>query len=78
MKRPDCFMIPNSKNIRYVAEWTEMPKAEVKTLEKYWQTMTMIWKMPWYLSSRPKSKMELRVWKCRTSLLNALVYGILD
>ncbi|CUR69134.1 phospholipase D family protein [Pseudomonas aeruginosa] len=75
MKRPDQFLCVDSANKRKLAEDIGIKGASKLDYDRYWdEVVERIMDAPWWKSSPPKSKNDLRAWKARAAMLDAIFY----
>jgi len=74
MKRPDLFCSPNGPNREKLSDLLGMKSSELKKVDGFIAAHKIIWQTQWFRSQPPISKDELRCWKCRVALLDAICY----
>jgi len=75
MKRPDYFLSINDGNKKRIRDvFGPAPS----TVSGYIKFHDKLWSYPWFKSPEPINKNELRVWKARVALLDAVLYEIPD
>lgn len=75
MKRPDQFLCFDSANRRQLAWDIGIVRADQLDYERYWdEVVERIMDAPWWNSAPPVSGPELKAWKARAALLDALFY----
>ncbi|CAB3651835.1 hypothetical protein LMG24238_01188 [Paraburkholderia sediminicola] len=75
MKRPDQFLCVDSANKKKLANDIGIKYASKLDYDRYWdEVIERIMDAPWWKSSPPKSKEELRAWKARAAMLDAIFY----
>ena len=73
MKRPDYFLPINDGNKKRIREiFGPAPS----TASGYIKFHEKLWSCPWFNSPEPTKKDELRVWRARVALLDAVLYEI--
>lgn len=73
MKRPDYFLAINDGNKKRIRDiFGPAPS----TVSGYIRFHEKLWSFPWFNSPEPTKKNELRVWKARVALLDAVLYEI--
>jgi HKD family nuclease len=75
MKRPDQFLCVDSANLRKLAKDVGMVNAVQLDYERYWEEVVeRLMNSPWWKSVPPKSGKELKAWKARAAMLDAIFY----
>lgn len=75
MKRPDQFLCVDSANKKKLAKDIGIKRASKLDYARYWdEVVERIMDAPWWKSSPPKSKKELRAWRARAAMLDAIFY----
>lgn len=79
MKRPDEFFCLTNANQSAVMEGFGIKKEILKSkdYQRYWnEIMEPIKQSPWYNSEAPSEATELKVWKGRVAMMDALFYDV--
>ncbi|MBK8205301.1 MAG: phospholipase D family protein [Planctomycetes bacterium] len=71
MKRPDLFLPANGASYQRQKLFFGIKPDNPK---KYMEILATIWRMPWFSPPEPASGLELRVWRARVAMLDALFY----
>lgn len=77
MKRPDQFICINGGNRKLVSEYLDLQQSRLKRIDVYWnEVIGRIRESIWWQSDEPTTadKTELKVWKGRAAMLDAIVY----
>lgn len=75
MKRPDTFICVDGPNLKKLAKNVGMKRPSKLDYERYWtEIVERLQASPWWNSKKPKNKTELRAWKSRAAMLDALFY----
>lgn len=75
MKRPDQFLCFDSANRKQLAKDVGIVRADQLDYERYWdEVVERIMDAPWWNSLPPTSGPELKTWKARAAMLDALFY----
>ena len=74
MKRPDVFVCVNSKNKKKLCKAFGIKQSGM-TYERYWdEIIERIRNSDWWKSQQPEDKREIRIWKGRSAVLDAIYY----
>ncbi|POD49478.1 hypothetical protein BKM15_22255 [Pseudomonas syringae pv. syringae] len=75
MRRPDQFLCVDSANLRKLAKDIGMANSTQLDYDRYWEEVVeRIMNAPWWKSAPPKSGKELKAWKARAAMLDAIFY----
>lgn len=75
MKRPDQFLCVDSANRKQLAKDVGIVGADKLDYDRYWgEVIERIMDAPWWNSLPPASGLELKAWKARAAMLDALFY----
>ena len=75
MRRPDQFLCVDSANRRKLAKDVGMANSTQLDYDRYWEEVVeRIMNAPWWKSAPPKSGKELKAWKARAAMLDAIFY----
>lgn len=75
MKRPDQFLCVDSANLKRLAKDVGIIRADQLDYERYWdEVVERIMDAPWWRSEPPISGPDLKAWKSRAAMLDALFY----
>lgn len=75
MKRPDQFLCVDSANLRKLAKDVGMTNASQLDYDRYWEEVVeRLMNSAWWKSEPPKSGKELKAWKARAAMLDAIFY----
>ena len=73
--RPDIFCTVASPSVREnLSSTLEIPKSHFETVDGYIQLIILIHSCPWYNSSKPKIKKEIKIWERRAAFMDAIFY----
>lgn len=73
--RPEIFCTVMSSSLRKnLSEVLEIPQSRFTTVDGYIELIKIIHSCPWYNSIEPKDKNQLRIWKARAALMDAIFY----
>jgi hypothetical protein len=74
MKRPDTFVVVDSKNGKNLCDSLGVAYTTLG-LHNYWERIVEpISKSRWWQSPRPQSKMDRDIWDSRAAFLDSLFY----
>lgn len=75
IKRPDQFLCVDSANRNRLAKDVGIIRADLLDYERYWdEVVERIIDAPWWKSEPPVSGKDLKAWKARAAMLDALLY----
>lgn len=75
MRRPDQFLCVDSANLKKLAKDVGMSNSTQLDYERYWEeVIERIMHAPWWNSAPPKSGKDLKAWKARAAMLDAIFY----
>lgn len=75
MRRPDQFLCVDSANRRKLAKDVGMANSTQLDYDRYWEEVVeRIMNAPWWKSAPPRSGKELKAWKARAAMLDAIFY----
>ncbi|MDR0214551.1 MAG: phospholipase D family protein [Comamonas sp.] len=75
MKRPDTFLCVDSANLKKLAQDVGMKRPDKLDYERYWtEVVERLQQAPWWQSPEPKQQSEVRAWRARTAMLDAIFY----
>lgn len=75
MRRPDQFLCVDSANLRKLAKDVGMTNSTKLDYNRYWdEVIERIISAPWWKSEPPKSGEDLKAWKARAAMLDAIFY----
>jgi hypothetical protein len=70
-KRPDVFLSVNSASRDRIRE---IFGSAPTTSDRYLQLLKRIWSFPWFKAPEPDHQHELRIWRVRVAILDAVMY----
>jgi len=75
MKRPDQFLCVDSANLKRLAKDVGINRPDLLDYNRYWdEIVERIMDAPWWKSSPPASGSDLKAWKARAAMMDALFY----
>jgi hypothetical protein len=75
MKRPDQFLCVDSANLRKLAEDVGITQVTTLDYDRYWdEVVERVMDAPWWKSKPPTSGPDLKAWRARAAMLDALFY----
>lgn len=75
MKRPDQFLCVDSANLKRLAKDVGINRADLLDYNRYWdEIVERIMDTPWWKSKPPTKDADLRAWKARAAMMDALFY----
>lgn len=73
--RPDIFCTVASTSVREnLSKTLQTPKSHFETVEGYINLLRLIHSCPWYISSKPSVKNEIKIWERRAAFMDAIFY----
>jgi HKD family nuclease len=76
MKRPDQFLCISSANAEKLREKIGYPYLKSGDYDRYWdEVVELVMATPWWKSPPPAGGDELKAWRARTAMLDALFYA---
>ncbi len=73
--RPDIFCTVASPSVREnLSKTLKLPKSHFGTIEGYIKLIKLIHACPWYNSSKPTIKKEIKIWERRAAFMDAIFY----
>lgn len=75
MKRPDQFLCVDGANREKLAKDVGMKRADQISYERYWEEIVVrLMDSPWWRSPPPGEGKDLKAWKARAAMLDAIFY----
>lgn len=73
--RPDIYCTVASPSVREnLSKTLKLPKSHFETIEGYIKLIKLIHACPWYNSSKPAIKQEIKIWERRAAFMDAIFY----